>query len=299
METIPLLDSAGKNSHNKKYPGNNYREGYNMYEVKGQQSDWFYEGCISGLGSLFGLLGSYVCCCFNPYVVVNQGEVLVVTRFGRYCDTKEPGLHYLRPLTDKGYVVSKMTHVIDLPQQSVLTQDNLTVHIDGAIYYRVIDAEDVTFRINNLQSCLNQMSVSALRSCFSNHTLQDCLENRDKLAEEIRSYTAEHTGGWGVEVTNTIIKDIMLSNDLQRNLSSKATAERTAAAKIIEAQADVNAAKLMRDAAEALNTPAALQIRYLETMKAISAHPNNKVIFIPMNHGDSLTNIAAAMEGIK
>jgi regulator of protease activity HflC (stomatin/prohibitin superfamily) len=284
MESTPLLNVAGKG---KSYDKNNAIQGS------------CYEDCVATVGSFFGCLSSYIFCCWNPYQTVDQGSALVVTRFGRYHDVYGPGLHYLRPLTDEGISVSLRTHVIDLPEQCVLTLDNLTVHIDGSIYYRVLDPQAVTFNISNLESCLNQMSVSALRSCFSNHTLQNCLEHRDKLAEEIKHYTSEHIKGWGVEVTSTIIKDIRLSEDLQRNLSAKAIAERSASAKIIEAQADVNAAHLMRDAAEALNTPAALQIRYLETLKSMASQPNNKVIFIPMNHSDNFASIASAVEGLK
>ncbi|CAH6420329.1 SPFH/Band 7/PHB domain protein [uncultured virus] len=266
---------------------------------RGQPSDPFYEGLISFFGGFFGFIGSYICCCCAPYQTVVQGHELVVTRFGRYKGTMPAGYHYLRPLTDKGYDVSKMTHLIDLPAQSILTKDNVTAVIDGSVYYKITDSYTATFTIVGLNSCLNQLALSALRACFANHTLQDCLEHRDRLAVEIQQYMVEHTRAWGITVSSTVIKDIKLSQDMQHHLSAKASAEREAAAKVIDARGDVEAAKLLREAADTLNTPAALQIRYLETLKNMAQNPGTKVIFVPLGPGDNITGIAAAMEGMK
>ena len=260
--------------------------------------DSFYQGLVSTVGGFFGFLGSYIFCCCNPYTTVSQGRELVVTRFGRYDKTLPAGYHYLRPLTDQGYIVSKMTNVIDLPEQSILTKDNVTAIIDGSMYYKITDSYTATFTITGLRSCLNQLSLSALRACFANHTLQDCLEHRDELAAEIQRYMTEHSKNWGIEVLSTIIKDIKLSKDMQHNLSAKASAEREAAAKVIEAAGDVEAAKLMREAADTLNSPAALQIRYLETLKNMAANPGTKVLFVPMGQTNNITTVAAAIDGV-
>lgn len=265
----------------------------------GDSSAPYYETLVSFVGGVFGCFGSYVFCCCNPYTTVNQGHELVVTRFGRYKGTFPAGYHYLRPLTDKGYPVSKMTRVIDLPAQSILTKDNITAVIDGSVYYKIVDSYTTTFTITGLQSCLNQLALSALRACFANHTLQDSLEHRDRLAAEIQRYMVEHIGCWGIEVSSTVIKDIKLSQDMQHHLSAKASAEREAAAKVIEAQGDVDAAKLFREAADTLNTPAALQIRYLETLKTMAANPGTRVMFVPMGVTDNIASITAAVEAVK
>lgn len=295
-ESKKLLDLASEDVPNY---GKDRRVGVKESVILDEPSDQCYEGLMSCFGGFFGFLGSYIFCCCNPYQTVNQGHELVVTRFGRYKETKGPGYHYLRPLTDRGYNVSKMIHVIDLPQQTVLTQDNVTALIDGSVYYRIDDTYKATFSITGLYQSINQLSLSALRSCFALHSLQDCLQHRDRLANEIKKYIAEHIGDWGIEVCSIVIKDIMLSEDMQRHLSAKATAEREAAAKVIDAKGDVDAAKLLREAADTLNTPAALQIRYLETMKAMASNPGTKVIFVPIGQTDNLTGIAAAMSGIK
>ena len=137
--------------------------------------------------------------------------------------------------------------------------------------------------LSALRACLNQLALSALRACFANHTLQDNLEHRDRLEAEIQEYIVEHTGQWGIEVSSTVIKDIKLSQDMQHHLSAKASAEREAA-KVIEAQA-----------ADTLNTPAAIQIRYLETLKAMAANPGTKVMFVPMGVTDNIAGITAAV----
>lgn len=147
-----------------------------------------------------------------------------------------------------------------------------------------------SYYIIRLKSCLNQLALSALRSCIAAHTLQECLQHRDQLAAEIKNYMSEHTTQWGTEVSNIVIKD------MQRHLSAKAIAERETAAKVIEAKGEV-------EAADTLNTPAALQIRYLETMKAMAQNQGTKVIFVPMavqtGQSDNITGIVAAMEGFK
>lgn len=208
----------------------------NQFLLSERPVDTFYEGLVSFCGEILGYIGSYILCCFNPYTTVVQGNELVVTRFGRYKETLPPGYHYLRPLTDEGYNVSKMTHVIDLPSQSILTKDNVTAIIDGSVYYNIVNSYSATFTISNLSYCLNQLALSALRSCFANHTLQDCLENRERLADEIQKYIVDHTSSWGINVSSTVIKDIKLSEDMQHHLSSKASAEREAAAKVIDAK---------------------------------------------------------------
>lgn len=275
-----------------------YQASNPLYEVDNNPSAPCYEGLISCIGESFGFLGSYIFCCCNPYTTVNQGHELVITRFGRYLETKPPGYHYLRPITDTGYPVSKMIHVIDLPEQTVLTYDNVTAIIDGSVYYRIVDSYKSTFSITGLYQSINQLALSALRSCIAAHSLQDCLVHRDKLASEIEAYMNTHIGDWGINIGNVIIKDIKLSEDMQRHLSAKATAEREAAAKVIDAQGDVDAAVLLRQAADTLNTPAALQIRYLESMKAIAANPGTRVIFVPISHSDNIGSISAAMAGI-
>lgn len=283
----------------------------------GQPSDSFYEGLVSCFGGLLGVLGSYVCCCCNPYTTVVQGHELVVTRFGRYKETLPPGYHYMRPITDKGYDVSMMTHVIDLPGQTVLSnaptllvhrrykffriyisRDTVTAHIDGSVYYKVTDSYTATFTITGRDSCLNQLALSALRACFANHTLQESLENRNVLAREIKEYMDFHSRNWGIEVAHIVIKDITLSKEMQRHLSARASAEREAQAKVIDARGDVEAAKLLREAADTLNSPAALQIRHLENLKAMASNPGTKIIFVPMQM-DNLVSTAAAIEGMK
>lgn len=293
-QPLPDLAASSSSSSNPSVNGG----ASNRVSNQAQPSDPFYEGLVSFFGGLFGWIGSYVCCCCAPYTTVVQGHELVVTRFGRYKETMPPGYHYLRPLTDKGYTVSKMTHVIDLPGQDVLSKDTVTAHIDGSVYYKIVDSYTCTFSITGLHSCLNQLALSALRACFANHTLQDSLEHRDRLAREIQQYMADYTRGWGIEVSSIVIKDIKLSQDMQRHLSAKASAEREAQAKVIDARGDVEAAKLLREAADTLNTPAALQIRHLETLKAMAANPGTKVIFVPMG-SDNLTSMAAAIESVQ
>lgn len=269
--------------------------------TKDEPSDKCYEGLISCLGGSCGCIMSYILCCFccTPYKTVDQGHELVITRFGRYKETKGAGFHYLRPFTDEGRDVSKMVHVIDLPEQNILTQDNVSANIDGSVYYKIVDSYKAIFTIEKLEESVNQLALSALRSCFAIHTLQDCLQHRDKLETEIKKYVETFVLQWGIIIDSIVIKDIKLSKEMQAHLSVKASSIREAEAKVINAQGDVDAAKLFRQASDILNTPSALQIRQLEAMKAMAASANTKVIFVPTTNIDNLTSMSAAMAGVK
>ena len=146
-EQQPLLDIISNNNNSHRHIGGYQNRVSEEQRVNNNSSDPFYEGLVSFVGELFGCIGSYVFCCCSPYTTVNQGHELVVTRFGRYKDTLSPGYHYLRPLTDRWYSVPKMTHVIDLPAQSILTEDNVTAIIDGSVYYKIVDSYTTTITI--------------------------------------------------------------------------------------------------------------------------------------------------------
>jgi len=178
-------------------------------------------------------------------------------------------------------LVDAREKVIDLKKQSIMTKDNVNVTIDAVVYYRIEDAYRALYSVQNVEQAVAEIAKTTLRDVFGHTLLQEALETKEKMARYIRETIEKPTYNWGVTITRVLIQEIIFSKDLQQNLSSAATAKRIAEGKIISAQADVDSAKLMREAAEQLNTRAAMQIRYLDALTTLAKAGNTKVIFMP------------------
>lgn len=247
----------------------------------------FWAGFKESIGTCLGYccflpppLGTCGCCC-NPYQVVDQGSRGIVQRYGRATRVLEPGMHYVNPISEEMISVDIKTHVKELANQEVITKDNLPVTIDGDIYYRRVDVTRSCFSIYDLEYAMDQLGHSTLRNVFGRSTLQECLDHREDLARNIQQIVGEQTKAWGVVVESIQIRDIKIPKHIQEMLASAATAAREADAKLITARADVSAAKLMREAADCLNTDAAMQIRLLEVYSKLALSENAKLIFMP------------------
>lgn len=171
--------------------------------------------------------------------------------------------------------------VQDIPRQIVLTKDNVSVDIDSVLYWEIVDPFTATFLVNDVQRALTDRTQTTLRQIIGNRTLQDMIENRDAVGNEIRDVIDRVSETWGVSVESILIKDIQLSPEILASISAAASQQRIGESKVIAAQAEVNAAALMREAADILNSPAAMQIRYLDTLQNMSKNAGTKVIFLP------------------
>ncbi len=246
-----------------------------------------YENSIQGVGDCFGFLRTWmpcICCCSEyPWQVVKQSQQALMQRFGKYMKTLDPGLHYVNPCTEKILRIDLKIEIIDLVKQVILTKDNITILIDASVYYRIVNPRKATYRISNLSMAVSQLTFSTLRCVCGIHTLQEILEKRKEITHAIHQYIEEHVEEWGIVIENVFMKDIVLNKDLQDALSTAAKERRLAESKVISAKADVESAKMMREAAEALNTKSAMQIRYYETIQNIVSTPNAKTIFLPLD----------------
>jgi len=171
-----------------------------------------------------------------------------------------------------------------------MTKDNVDVIVDAVVYYKVIDTRKSQFEIGNYVYAVGELSKTALRDVFGTVTLQEALEDRDTQADKLRELVHHPTASWGIEITRVLIQEILFTPDLQIALSTKVTAKRQAESKVIGAQADVQAARLMRNAADALSTPAAMQVRYLEALSNLSHSPSPKIVFFPQDYQQIGTN---------
>ena len=215
----------------------------------------------------------------NRYKTIDQGTIGLVTRFGRYYKTVDPGLIRLNPYTESVYKVDmriQVSHILDQvimskpapifaffsshltvifsPYSSLpvnpIAKDNVNVHIDSVVYWHVIDPFQSTYGISNVQQALVERTKTTLRQVLGAKVLQEIIENREQLGHEIQEIIDVPAHAWGVAVESILIKDIQFSKSLQEALSSAAQAKRIAESKVIQAQSEVDSAKLMRQAAE-------------------------------------------------
>lgn len=228
-------------------------------------------------------MGAIPCCviCPNPYKPVSQGNVGLVTKFGRFYRAVDPGLVKINPLSERLIQVDVKIQIVEVPRQVCMTKDNVTLNLTSVIYYHITSPHKAAFGISNVRQALVERTQTTLRHVVGARVLQDVIERREELAQSIGEIIEDVASGWGVQVESMLIKDIIFSNDLQDSLSMAAQSKRIGESKVIAARAEVESAKLMRQAADILSSAPAMQIRYLEAMQAMAKTANSKVIFLP------------------
>ncbi|KAI2622861.1 stomatin family protein [Xylaria nigripes] len=243
----------------------------------------WYGGMINAFGAIIGSCGAIPCCivCPNPYKQVGQGNVGLVTKFGKFYKAVDPGLVKINPLSERLIQIDVKIQIAEVPRQVCMTKDNVTVDLTSVIYYHVTRPHKVAFGIANVKQALIERTQTTLRHVVGARVLQDVIERREEIAQSISEIIEDVASGWGVKVESMLIKDIVFSQELQGSLSMAAQSKRIGESKIIAAKAEVESAKLMRQAADILSSAPAMQIRYLEAMQAMAKSANSKVIFLP------------------
>ncbi|KAK4688256.1 hypothetical protein P7C73_g1859, partial [Tremellales sp. Uapishka_1] len=243
-----------------------------------------YGSMISGCGSCIGLLGAIpVCPVPNPYRSVDQGAVGLVSRFGQFYKSVDPGLVNVNVCSESIRIVDVKIQLTTVPRQNVQSKDNVTVEIDSVICWHVVSPYRAAFGINDVRNALIERAQTTLRQVVGSRVLQSVISDREGLAQEVTEIIEGPAEKWGVSIESILLKDINFSVDLQQSLSSAATQKRIGESKVIAARAEVDAAKLMRQAADILASPAAMQIRQLEALQNMARSASTKVVFVPMN----------------
>lgn len=237
-----------------------------------------YRGCC---GSFWGCVGIACCCACSPYKQVPQGFAGIQRRFGKAYRVVDPGVYFINCMSEQMELMDIKLQITDVPRQYVTTKDNVVINIDSVVYWRVIDPFIAKFHVANINSSLMQRTLSTLRDSIGSHTLQEVIENREEIARSIKELITPIAVGWGVDVEAMLINDLRFTVELQENLSSVAKQQKIGESKVIAAKAEVDAAKLFREASEILNTPAAMQIRHLDTMIDMARSKDSKIIFTP------------------
>jgi len=217
---------------------------------------------------------------YNTIKILKEYERGVIFFLGRFQIVKGPGLIILIPGIQKMVKVDLRVIVLDVPTQDVISRDNVSVKVNAVIYFRIVDPEKAVIRVANVFEATSQLSQTTLRSVLGQHELDDMLAERDKLNTDIQNLLDARTDNWGIKVANVEIKHVDLDESMIRAIAQQAEAERARRAKIINAEAEKQAAQMLADAAKMLaSEEQALQLRYLQTLKEIANEKTNTIVF--------------------
>ncbi len=216
----------------------------------------------------------------NAIRVVREYERLVVFRLGRLIGEKGPGLVLLWPIIDRAVKVGLRTVTMDVPPQDIITKDNVSVKVNAVVYFRVVDARQAIVQVENFLYATSQIAQTTLRSILGQQELDELLSEREKLNLALQQVIDRQTEPWGVKVTNVEVKNVDLPQEMQRAIARQAEAERERRAKVINAEGEYQAAGRLAEAAAVIGRePAALQLRYLQTLAEIATENNSTTIF--------------------
>ena len=211
--------------------------------------------------------------------VVKEYERGVIFRLGRVQGgPKGPGLFILYPLVDRMVKIDLRTVTMDVPPQDVITRDNVPARVNAVIYFRVVDPNKSVIEVENHVLATSQISQTTLRSVLGQKDLDQLLTNREEINEELQSIIDEQTEPWGVKVSVVEVKDVEIPQQMQRAMARQAESERERRAKIIAAEGEYQASERLRQAADRLESPTALQLRLFQTMGEIAVNQNSTII---------------------
>jgi len=222
---------------------------------------------------------------FSAIKILPEYERGVMFTLGRMTGVKGPGLFLVIPIIQKMIKVDMRVIVMDVPTQDVISRDNVSVHVNAVVYFRVIDADKAIVEVEHFYDAVSQLAQTTLRSVLGQHELDDMLADREALNADIQKILDRQTDAWGIKVANVEIKHVDLDDSMIRAIARQAEAERSRRAKVIHAEGEMQAADNLRLAAEQLSSqPQALQLRYLQTLVDIGGENNSTIVFpLPMD----------------
>ncbi|MEV5729445.1 MULTISPECIES: slipin family protein [Streptomyces] len=212
--------------------------------------------------------------------VVKQYERGVVFRLGRLLDgVRGPGFTMIVPFVDRLHKVNLQIVTMPVPAQEGITRDNVTVRVDAVVYFKVVDAQSALVKVEDYKFAVSQMAQTSLRSIIGKSDLDDLLSNREKLNQGLELMIDSPAVGWGVQVDRVEIKDVSLPETMKRSMARQAEADRERRARIINADAELQASKKLAEAAHQMaDAPSALQLRLLQTVMAVAAEKNSTLV---------------------
>lgn len=235
-----------------------------------------------GVAIAFGILFLII---VSAIKILREYERAVIFRLGRLIKAKGPGLIILWPFIDRMIKVDMRTITLDVPPQDVITRDNVSLKVNAVVYFRVMDPRKAVVEIEDFLFATSQLAQTTLRSILGQHELDELLISRDKINQELQNIIDLQTDPWGIKVSLVEVKHIDLPHEMQRAMARQAEAERERRAKVINAQGEYEAAERLAQASEMLQqSPMALQLRYLQTLREVASENNSTTLFpIPID----------------
>ncbi len=245
---------------------------------------------IGLIAKLFGALGPVVVVLIVLAIfilpqsirILREYERGVIFRLGKLQGAKGPGMIFLIPVIDKLVKMDMRVVTIDVPQQEVMTKDNVPATVDAVVYFRIVDPNAAVVKVENFLKATSLIAQTTLRSVLGQAELDELLSHRDKINQTLQEIIDRQTDPWGIKVTSVEIKDVALPDSMKRAMAKQAEAERERRAKVVNAQGEFEAAEKMVQAAALISKePIALQLRYLQTMREMASE-HNTTTFLPL-----------------
>ena len=232
--------------------------------------------------------------------IANQWERIVILRLGKFQAIKGPGVFVVLPVLDRAIFVDTRTLTLDIPQQQVITKDNVPVSINGVVYFRVEKPEEAITKVQNYMFAMSQYAQATLRDVIGGVTLDQLLAEREQIGKEIEAAVEKESKTWGLEVSNIKIQDIDMPEELKKMMSRQASAEREKRATITKAEGDRDAAINLAAAATTMATsPGAMQLRTLQTIDGLGPTASNTVVIgIPMEIMEAFRSMGRGAKGL-
>ncbi len=212
--------------------------------------------------------------------ILREYERGVIFRLGRLIGAKGPGIIFIIPGVDKLLRISLRLVTMDVPSQDVITRDNVSIKVNAVVYFRVIDPNKAVVEVENYLYATSQLAQTTLRSVVGQVELDELLAHRDKINMQLQDILDKHTDPWGIKVSLVETKQVDLPEEMRRAIARQAEAERERRAKVIHAEGEAQAAAKLAEAAGVISVnPAAIQLRFLQTLTEVATEKNSTTIF--------------------
>jgi regulator of protease activity HflC (stomatin/prohibitin superfamily) len=230
--------------------------------------------------------------------IVQEYERGVIFRLGRLLGAKGPGLFFIIPIVDRMVKVDLRVVTLEIPSQEAITKDNVTVKVNAVAFFRVVDPSSAIVQVEDYRKATWQIAQTTLRSVLGQSSLDELLTHRESINQKLQQIIDEQTEPWGIKVSIVEVKDVELPETMKRAMAKQAEAEREKRAKIIHAEGEYAAAQNLRQAAGTLaQEPAAIQLRYLQTLTEIAVEKNSTIIFpVPIEFMEAFVHMLGQKE---
>ncbi|MGO9174442.1 MAG: slipin family protein [Rhodomicrobium sp.] len=229
--------------------------------------------------------------------IANEYERGVIFRLGRLVGTRGPGLYLLIPFIERQTLIDQRIVTAAVEKQDAITRDNVPVKVDAVVWYWVVDPAKSVVRVLNVYSAVTQISLTTLRNIIGRHSLDDVLKEKDKLSEEMKIAIDNVTEPWGVQVQMVEMKDVVIPESMQRAMAQEAEALREKRARIIKAEAEMEAAQRLRDAALIImDSPAGLELRRMQMITEVGAEQNSMTVVMMPSEFVSMARAIAELK---